>query len=262
MTWGAGRLPHPTSEVFSPLGVHVSAQSRLTSRIVATIASLGVIAHLGVTVGAAGLFSSRAVRIDHREVSESSDRSLSVSVVGVDDDSVDGFPAIVRVRVGETPLERPFRFGLNTRIPWSPDRSRFAIAGGAGGAGGQFRTAVVTVRRNPSNGFEVTGAVERAFGDPVVLGYPEHRNVGAITWLSDTELLVAGQVMRHCNCDSAGTFGAYRIGTTSVRVERKDGQFQVKRRRRAPLHVDLAGAAGECVLDSRCCYVPGNHPER
>lgn len=209
-----------------------------------------------------GLFGSRAVSVGFGGSSVSPDGSVRASVAEIDDDTVDGFPAVLRVQIGTRAMERKFTFGLNAQVLWHPERRQFAVTGSEGGAVGQFQTAVVTIDDGGLGWYDPTVLVERAFGHPVKCAWPEAPNVGAIAWLSERRLLVAAEIMPHSNCDSMGTFAAYELDVVARRLGRRHGQLEVKRRWPDALGAELRNAPDECIRHPRACFVPFNHPVR
>lgn len=188
---------------------------------------------------------------------------MTVSVAWLDDDKSDGFPAVLRVRSGATVIEQRFDFGLNAEIVWSPGRTRFALTGSHDGANGQFRTAVVTVGTPRLGWFDVTPVIEAAVGHPARCDWPEAPNVGAITWLSETRLLVAGEIINHSNCDSFGTFTAYEVDVARRRIERRHDQLDVKRRWPIELGSELLQAPDACITNPGSCRVRSrSEPQR
>jgi len=207
-----------------------------------------------------GLFASRASAVGFGRTAVSPDGKLRVSVVASGGD--DGWPTTLRLEAGSRVLERQFDFGLNAQVLWSPNGSSFAVTGSNGGAVGQFETAIVSVGEHSLAWLDVTRTIERAFGKPVKCDWPEPPNVGAVAWLSESQLLIAAEIMPHSNCDSMGTFVLYRLALPSRRVERRYGQLEAKRRWPKLLGVELLGADDECVRTPRSCFVPINHPDR
>jgi hypothetical protein len=168
----------------------------------------------------------------------------------------------LRVQVGSDVLEQRFNFGLNAQVLWSPQRNRFALTGSNGGAVGQYETAIVTVRQNAIDWVDVTPSIERAFGHPVTCAYREPPNVGAVSWVSESRLLVAAQIMPHSVCDSMGTFVLYRFALSSKRIELRYGQLEAKKAWRTLLGPSLLAAPDDCVRRPRACFVPFNHQRR
>jgi hypothetical protein len=196
-----------------------------------------VSAQVGAPTGA---FSRRAVALTPKSPSASPDGAVTVSVKWLDDNTGETFPGLLRVRSISREFEQPFTFALNAEILWSPDRARFAVTGSAQGADGQYHTSVATITPSRLIWFDPTSAVETAFGHPVRCDWPELPNVGAITWLSTTHLLVAAQIVHHSNCDRDGTFVGYVVDVIRRRIVREYSYSEVEQRWRAELGWDLA----------------------
>jgi hypothetical protein len=226
-----------------------------------TVLILGVLLVSNAFGQAEGLFAKNAASLGFGASALSPNGRVRVSVAEIDSDVDHGYPSILRVKIDGRTLERQFDFGLNAEVLWSPSGARFSVTGSGGGAVGQYRTAIVSATNDGLGWFDATPAVERAFGRPVRCGWPEAPNVGAVAWLSETRLLLAAQIMGHSNCDSFGTFVAYRLGLTSGRVERRYDQLETKKRWRTQLGKELLSAPDECIRTPQACYVSTNHPE-
>jgi hypothetical protein len=236
--------------------------SRSTVRCVRTLLVFGLgTAVLSVALSAQGFFARDAAMLSSTPISSPA-RGVTVSASWVSDDAADGFPAILHVRRGTQQFDRRFDFGLNAQVLWSPTDDRFAVTGSRDGAGGQYRSAIVEVTPSGLRWLDLTPVVEQAFGHPVACGWPESPNVAAVTWPSTQHVIVAAQIVDHSNCDSFGTFEAYRIDASSGRIEARYGQLEVKARWPGRLGELLAGARDECVETPRACEVPLNHARK
>jgi hypothetical protein len=226
--------------------------------LVLTVAGLVAHANAQTAASAGGLFSSKADRL-MGSMSTSPDGRVLVTVRSLDDDP-DGYPSVLRVHDGARQLNREFIFGLNAEVLWAPGSRQFAVTGSEGGANGSYQTAIVTITRTGLEWFDLTELIERAFGHPVNCGdEPESPNVGAITWISNTKVIVAAQIVNHSVCDSFGTFMAYQVNLVSKRVERRFMQLDAKKRWRSSLGDFLLNAPDECIRNPRSCYVSSNH---
>ena len=229
------------------------------SRIVSSQMLALAVTYSAVSAASGGSFAKSAVPLGNSPVPVVDVSRVSVSVVWVDDDAVEGFPAVLRVSAGRRHFERRFDFGLNAEILWSPDPNRFAVTGSWEGANGQYRTAVVDIAPTGLRWVEVTAKVERRFGHPVRCGWPEVPNVVAVTWLSRTRLVLAAQIIDHSNCDSFGTFKAYVFDVATLRLGRSIDQLEAKRRWSSRLGAELADARDECIRSPSVCFVAANH---
>jgi len=205
-----------------------------------------------------GMFSAQAEAVSAGETSvRRGTFNAAVSLEG----ELPGFPTTLRVSRSGRLFERPFDFGLNAQVLWSPDASRFAITGSEGGANGQYRTAIVTLAADTLGWLDVTPSIEMMFGHPVKCGYPESPNIAAVTWRSKRRLVVAAEIVNHSNCDSFGTFSAYEVDIVTGHVEHAYDQLDAKRRWRTSLGAELLAAPDHCIRMPAACFVPTNHPE-
>jgi hypothetical protein len=130
-----------------------------------------------------GSFSSRAVPLTPRDSASAPDGRTSLSVRWIDDDTSDGFAAMLHVETASRRFQRRFEFGLNPEVIWSSDYTRFSLTGSAAGANGQYQTAIVTIAPSGLRWFDVTPPIERTFGHPVRCDWLEVPNV-AVTRLA------------------------------------------------------------------------------
>lgn len=147
-------------------------------------------------------------------------------------------------------------------LTWSPDSKAFFITGSDGGAVGDFHLLVVGRFGGRLTVKDASGAIYAAFGHPVKCdGGPEAPNVGGIKWLSGHRVLVAAEIQPHSICDSMGTFKAYELDPATMRVGRRYGQLEAKKRFGPDLGTELVAADDGCVRRPTSCYVSTNHPE-
>jgi hypothetical protein len=208
-----------------------------------------------------GFFAKDAIPLSDGQMHSINGNGVGVSATRIEDDSTEGAPAILGVKVGQRRFDRRFNFGVNAEVLWSPDARRFAVTGSREGANGQYRLAVADIA-DGLKWFEVTSAVERAFGHPVRCGWPEVPNVAAVTWLSPARVVVAAQIIDHSNCDSFGTFVAYEFDVDTQRLGPPIDQLEAKRRWSPRLGIALSTARDACIRNPTACHVPANHPAR
>jgi hypothetical protein len=179
------------------------------------------------------------------------------------DDDADDFPTEVKVSTTKTTLVSTIEFGLNAEILWSEDSRAFSISGSSEGANGRYHTDVFVLRGNRLNHARLTGLIENAFGHPVKCGWPESPNVAAIKWLErgSIQILVAAEIINHSNCDSMGTFKAYRVDVEKRQITRIYDQLKAKNLFGAELGPELKDANDACITKPTSCYVSTNHPE-
>jgi len=107
---------------------------------------------------------------------------------------------------------------------------------------------------------ELTGVIERAFGQPVQCTWPEPPNVAALKWIVPSKrLLLAAEIVYHTNCDSYGTFKAYVVDLDGPRVVKVLNQLEVKRRYQADLGPFLLDSRDECIRNPKSCRVAAAH---
>jgi hypothetical protein len=230
----------------------------------ATVTWIGLAATLMIGSAAVsyaeGFFSSIATRL-LAPVRSPIHPDMTVSVRPIDDGTYGAVPTILLVEMHGRRFEQRFDFGLNPQVLWSPDPNRFALTGSTAGNNGPYETAIVDMSRGTLNWTDVTAPIQQEFGRPVRCRRPEPPNVVAVKWLSDVRLVLAAQILAHANCDSHGTFAAYEVGLTPLRVEGTHGQLDAKRRWAADLGPELAGARDECIVRPDSCRLEGNDPK-
>lgn len=150
--------------------------------------------------------------------------------------------------------------GVGAELLWARNGRAFLVTTSDGGANGPFRTMLVDGHSGRPRARDLSPLIYRAFGHPVECGWPERPNVGAVTWLSGTRVVVAAEIVAHSNCDSFGTFAAYEVDVEGMRVVRRIDQVAAKRIFARELGQELAAAPDQCIRTPSSCWVATNHP--
>ena len=150
--------------------------------------------------------------------------------------------------------------GVQSAVEWSPDSKAFFVTTSDQGANGWYHTFVYSLEQDSIKEIDSTPLVLATFGHPVKCGWPEDPNVGAITWLSDSEhILLAAEIMAHTNCDSYGTFKAYEVALPELRIVKSYDQLEAKKLFHNSLGWEIEHAPDKCIRDPKSCWVEGNH---
>ena len=132
--------------------------------------------------------------------------------------------------------------GVGTEILWSPRGDALLVTTSGGGLNGIYDLILVDRFHRTPRERNLSAAVRERFGHPVRCDYPEPPNVAAIAWLPNGNILAAAEIVHHSVCDSYGTFAAYEIDPTDLRIVRGYDQTEAKRRFGPLLGWELAEA--------------------
>jgi hypothetical protein len=206
-------------------------------------------------------YSAKAIYTYEGEAANSPDGNARVQTRPLDDDSeFQNASIIAQTRYGK--LVDTIQFGLDAEVLWSPDSKAFTVTGSRTGANGVYETAVFYLRDHRLEKIELSPLITRAFGHPVKCGWSEPPNVAAIKWLIPSRrLLVAAEIIHHSNCDSFGTFRAYVVELTALRINKVYNQIETKRLFGGDLGPELLQADDGCIRNPISCFVPFNHPK-
>jgi hypothetical protein len=152
--------------------------------------------------------------------------------------------------------------GVGSELLWSPDSKSFFTTTSDQGLNGSYRLIVVGRFGGKLVNRDITPLIYRQFGQPVVCGWPEEPNVGGITWLGNSRVLVAAEIINHSNCDSFGTFKAYEVDPENMKVDMIYNQLETNRLFGDFLGDELKSAPDECIRNPKFCYVSTNHPAK
>lgn len=152
--------------------------------------------------------------------------------------------------------------GVASELLWAPDSNAFFVTTSDQGANGSYRLLVVGNFDGTLKMRDLTSLIVKTFGHPVRCEALEDPNVAGITWIHGSDrLMAAAEIVNHSVCDSAGTFKAYEVDLTHMKILRTFGQIQTKAQFRRELGKELMNAEDECVIHPRSCHVSTNHPE-
>jgi hypothetical protein len=152
--------------------------------------------------------------------------------------------------------------GVGSELSWAADSKAFFVTSSNGGANGDYHLYVVDTFDGKLESRELTKLVSRDFGHPFRCGWKESPNVVGIGWVGNSHRLwVAAEVINHSNCDSFGTFRAYEVDPTEMRIVRSLNQLEAKRKLHPLLGRELLLSPDQCIRRPSACYVSTNHPE-
>lgn len=150
--------------------------------------------------------------------------------------------------------------GVGMEAAWSPDSTAFFVTTSGGGRNGFYELAVYSLNTNGVSVLDLTPSIQKAFGHPVKCQSPESPNVAAAKWMPNShELIVVAEVVAHSNCDSEGTFSAYRISLPDGTVRGSYDQIAVKRAFGGDLGWEIKNAPDRCIRQPTSCWQPFNH---
>ena len=145
--------------------------------------------------------------------------------------------------------------GVGTEILWSPRGDALLVTTSGGGLNGIYDLILVDRFHGLPREQNLSAAVRERFGHPLRCDHPEPPNVAAIAWLPNGNILAAAEIVHHSVCDSYGTFAAYEIDPTDLRIVRRYDQIEAKRRFGPLLGWELAEAPDRCVRQPGQCRV-------
>jgi len=150
--------------------------------------------------------------------------------------------------------------GVGIEADWAPDSSAFFVTASAGGRNGFYGVTVYFVSQDAVSALDLTPVVQEAFGHPVKCQSEEPPNVAALKWMpSSTELIAVAEIVAHSNCDSNGTFRAYRISLPKGRIVASYDQIEAKRLFGSDLGWEIRNAPDRCVRRPTSCWQLFNH---
>jgi hypothetical protein len=150
--------------------------------------------------------------------------------------------------------------GVGIEAAWAPDSSAFFVTTSGGGRNGLYGLAVYLVDQNSVSELDLTPAVQNAFGHPVKCQSEEPPNVAGIKWLPNSqELIAVAEIAGHSNCDSDGTFRAYRVSLPERRIVGNYDQIEAKRLFGGELGWEIRKAPDRCIRRPSSCWQYFNH---
>jgi hypothetical protein len=150
--------------------------------------------------------------------------------------------------------------GVGIEAAWAPDSTAFFVTTSDGGRNGFYELAVYFVNQHAAKELELTPAIRKAFGHPVKCQSEEPPNVAGLKWVPGSrELIAVAEIVVHSNCDSEGTFRAYRIALPEGRIVGSYDQIEAKRLFRSDLGWEIREAPDRCIAWPEYCWQPFNH---
>ncbi|HEV2212923.1 MAG TPA: hypothetical protein VGS99_06215 [Gammaproteobacteria bacterium] len=146
---------------------------------------------------------------------------------------------------------------------WSPESAALAVTYSDGGLVGNYYISVYRVTELEPALIDVLAAVRSDFTSSYPKCYDtEEPNFGAVSWLDGSQhLLVAAEVLRHSNCDDAGTFALYEVSVPDGKIIKKYDQLEAKRLFADKLGSELSSANDDCIRKPGSCYIPELHKQ-
>jgi hypothetical protein len=120
--------------------------------------------------------------------------------------------------------------GFGAEILWAPDSSAFAVNETEGGGGIGQRTYVFYVSSGGLRKLDVSMPVEKSFGQPVKCEIPVPPNTAILTWLTPNRVLVGAEVINVSLCQHMGTFMAYEVSLSDLKILNALTQSETKAR--------------------------------
>jgi hypothetical protein len=154
--------------------------------------------------------------------------------------------------------------GVGIEAAWASDSTAFFVTTSGGGRNGFYELVVYFVNPKGVSALNLTPSIQKAFGHPVKCKEEEPPNIAAVKWMPNSrELIAVAEVVGHSNCDSEGTFRAYRISIPDGAVIRNYDQIEAKRAFGGDLGWEIKNAPDQCIHHPEGCWQPFNHlPER
>lgn len=150
--------------------------------------------------------------------------------------------------------------GVGIEAGWSPDSTAFFVTASGGGRNGFYELAVYFVNQNTVSALDLTPAIQKEFGHPVKCQSEEPSNIAAAKWMPDSrELIAVAEIVAHSNCDSEGTFRAYRISLPDGHIVRSYDQIEAKHMFGSDLGWEIRNAPDRCVRRPTSCWQAFNH---
>jgi len=150
--------------------------------------------------------------------------------------------------------------GVGIEAAWAPDSAAFFVTTSGGGRNGFYELVVYFVNGDTVSAIDLTPAIQKAFGHPVECQAEEPPNVAAAKWMPNSrELIAVAEIVGHSNCDSEGTFHAYRISLPEGRVITSYDQIEAKRTFGSDLGWEIRNAPDRCIRRPTSCWQPFNH---
>jgi hypothetical protein len=167
---------------------------------------------------------------------------------------------LVLLRHGKRIWSQMVSPGVGIEAGWAPDSTAFFVTTSGGGRDGFYKLAVHSLNQGTVSTLDLTPAIQEAFGHPVKCQSEEPPNVAAVKWMHNSrELIAVAELVAHSNCDSDGTFRAYRISLPEGRVIGSYDQIEAKRTFGSDLGWEIRNAPDRCVRLPKACWQPFNH---
>jgi hypothetical protein len=150
--------------------------------------------------------------------------------------------------------------GVGIEAGWAPDSTAFFVTTSGGGRNGFYELVVYFVNQDAVSALDVTPAIEKAFGHPVKCQLEEPPNIAGLRWMPNSkELIAVAEIVHHSNCDSDGTFRAYRVSLPEGRIIENYDQIEAKRLFGGELGWEIRNAPDRCIRRPTSCWQYFNH---
>jgi hypothetical protein len=150
--------------------------------------------------------------------------------------------------------------GVGIEAAWAPDSTAFFVTTSGGGRNGFYEVVVYFVNPMGVSVLDLTPSILKAFGHPVKCQSEEPPNIADAKWMPNSrELIAVAEVVARSNCDSEGTFSAYRISLPDGTVIRSYDQLEAKRAFGSDLGWEIKNAPDRCIRRPASCWQPFNH---
>jgi hypothetical protein len=150
--------------------------------------------------------------------------------------------------------------GVGIEADWAPDSRAFFVTTSGGGRNGFYGLTVYFLNEDAVSEVELTPAIETAFGHPVKCQSEEPPNVAGVKWTANSKALIAvAEIVHHSNCDSDGTFRAYRVSLPDGRIDKSYDQIEAKRLFASDLGWEIKNSPDRCIRRPTSCWQYFNH---
>jgi hypothetical protein len=214
---------------------------------------------LWASVALAGVFSAKAVELSGSTVRLASPDGKALVEIGPPHGRDDDRQTVLKTPSRVIPINKGAN--VNAEVRWSSDSRYVFVTASDGGNVGTYQLFIADTHRL-GRVLDASPIVRRAFGHPVRCGGPDPVNVAGVDWLDSGRLLVAAQIPPHSVCDSFGTFRAYEIDVSNMKVVRTYDQLAAKAKFGNALGSMLRNADDGCIRQPSSCFVSTNHQMR
>jgi hypothetical protein len=161
---------------------------------------------------------------------------------------------------GTTLWSRKVTPGVGIEAAWAPDSKAFFVTTSGGGRNGFYGLTVYFLKDGAVSVLELTPAILKTFGHPVRCQSEEPPNVAGVRWTQDSrELIAVAEIVGHSNCDSEGTFRAYRVSLPEGRIIMSYDQIGAKQLFGGELGWAIRNAPDRCIRRPASCWQDFNH---